>query len=369
MSVKDIDTLHDEIGQLKSALLREQDKNKKFSSYSKKDLLSQNKQLRDQLDNYIDRGKVISDIISSSLKELPSAPFICKADLHRSKFDPEDVGLLFSDAQVGTGFKSRDVSGLGPYNFKVFCDRLNRMTESVLSIRERHSKAYNLQCLHIFMLGDIVEGEDIFTGQGFYLDLTAFEQIIKGCRAITESIWKLAHVFPRIRVYCVPGNHGRPQQKKGKNAYLSNWDTILYEFLKRDLSKSKAIEVFNSNSAVLAAKIQNHIFVASHGDEVKSYMSVPFYGLERLVYKRISLFNNLDYYLCAHHHRMANFDVNFSEALMNGSFPGWSDLSVNKMSSASLPSQTLFGIHPRKGITFRYKLRLEEKPKYKLDSH
>jgi len=57
--------------------------------------------------------------------------------------------------------------------------------------------------------------------------------------------------------------------------------------------------------------------------------------------------------------------VAYSEAIINGAFPGGSEYSLRKHYEASDPSQLFFGIHPRRGMTWRYKIKLTEE-KFKL---
>lgn len=57
------------------------------------------------------------------------------------------------------------------------------------------------------------------------------------------------------------------------------------------------------------------------------------------------------------------------EILVNGSMPGGSDLSVNKMQTAALPSQKIFYFDHKNGIHRETNIRLADRPELVPDEN
>jgi len=169
------------------------------------------------------------------------------------------------------------------------------------------------------------------------------DQIFLGGQIVAEGIAQLAQVFPEVVLIGVPGNHGRVTKL---NANRTNFDYIFLKILQTQLE---------------LLKIENSLILLAHGDEVKSYQHLPFYSLDRFVRRWTSLVGKrIDLAIIAHHHRECQFDVAFGETMINGCFPGGSNLSVKKMQEAGIPKQKFFGIHPKQGKTWCYDIRLAD---------
>jgi len=70
----------------------------------------------------------------------------------------ENVVLLLSDLHVGQEFDLEETGGINQYNMDVFYERAENLQKAVVEIIDIHSEAYKLPELHIFGLGDMVQG-------------------------------------------------------------------------------------------------------------------------------------------------------------------------------------------------------------------
>ena len=104
-------------------------------------------------------------------------------------------------------------------------------------------------------------------------------------------------------------------------------------------------------------------FLLTHGETIKSWNAIPYYGFDRADARWTKLLQargqKFDYFLIGHHHNQAQIDSPVGEKIVNGCWPGGSQYSLKSLNTANRPSQLLFGIHPRHGITWRYKVNLE----------
>ena len=61
-----------------------------------------------------------------------------------------------------------------------------------------------------------------------------------------------------------------------------------------------------------------------------------------------------------HHHQAASIDSPHGERIMNGSWPGGSNFSINQLQVGNQPKQVLMGLHPERGRTFQYSIYLQK---------
>lgn len=81
----------------------------------------------------------------------------------------------------------------------------------------------------VLLVGDMVEGEDIYATQSNHIECSAIEQVQACSRAIWHFLLKLQEVFKvKVRVETVPGNHGRVSKTANEQ---TNWDNVVYHIL------------------------------------------------------------------------------------------------------------------------------------------
>lgn len=270
-----------------------------------------------------------------------------------------------SDAQVGQLTNAEWVQGVSHYDVDTYRNRLNRWTEKVLTFHDQDHKNLGLNKLVIHHLGDQVEGEGIYKGQPFSLDLDLINQLFISVEEETNAVLTLAKAFNKIEIFTVIGNHGRPG-RKGENHQRTNFDYIFYRMLKMALSKQENVSVYVSESPSMLVKHGDFIFLLNHGDNAKSWAGIPYYGIDRQFKKLAELYGLIvDFELIGHHHTPANLG---GKIYMNGCLPGGSDLSVNKLTVATRPSQKIFYFHPKNGINRETDLHLAQPIKLEPDN-
>ena len=105
----------------------------------------------------------------------------------------------------------------------------------------------------------------------------------------------------------------------------------------------------------------------NHGDNVMAWNGIPYYGLDRKFRKGHELYNMvIDYEFVGHFHTASNLA---DKVFINGCLPGGSELSINKMSLNSRPSQKIFYFHPEHGINRESNLYLADIPKLNPDQN
>jgi len=322
-----------------------------------KQLKRENIRLINQLKERDFLTEKILDVVKSSIIKLPS--YKPKSHLKQKKpYDPEDMALVYSDSQIGQAVTLRDSSGLSEYNFGIFEEEIGKLEEAIIKIKNIHSEAYNIENLWILGVGDYIEGELIYPGQTHHIDQIVVDQVFKGAHKIGGMIRNLCLAFPQVKVVLVSGQHGRGPKEMH---WRSNWDYVFARVLQMLLENVENCEVVVAESALCAFEIRNHVFLLNHGNEIRSWMTVPFYGLERATLRWVNLTRlPVEYVIIGDKHRRCTFDIAYVEAMINGSWSPGSKFSVDKMQAAGIPKQILFGIHDSIGKTWTYDVRLSE---------
>ncbi len=308
------------------------------------------------------RTELIIDALKSAIYRLPKPKMSDLRYIPRNKkqYSSEEVGVIVSDLHIGGCYTLEDTGGLAEYNLDVFMKRLETLKESVLEIIERHRNMHDLPVLHIFTLGDIVAGmNDAGQWSSSYIDMEIYDQMMEGVNALRDVITAWSGAFEKVIFYGVYGNHGRCG-RRGVQKNYTNWDRICYDILHLSLKEYKNIEWNIPKAWFIQTKILNHKFYLVHGDGIRGQMGIPYYGVEKAQSNISGIMRDFpDYILMGHFHTSAEIQTTGSRIIMNGSFFGGDMYSIRDLRRCDAPEQKIFGIHPKKGITWKYDIRLD----------
>jgi len=332
-------------------------------------LIRVNKQLKHKVEELEDAHLIFREVIKGALAPLPPYRAASTAKKRGAK-DAELLGLLLSDIQPSL-VTLADTAGLGQMNKDTLPGMVDMWAEKVLLITEILRSDHPVNELVIFGLGDYVEGEDIYPGQAWHLDMNLHEQIVTLADLFSTAIRRLGQEgkFKTITLYMVPGNHGR-LGKPGK--IRANADDFFISFLELALSKIASITVHHSASPLMCVRLfEKWNCLLSHGHETKAWMGIPWYGLERDTLKHSAMMQMpIHYKFIGHHHKPALAPIGPNcNWMANGCWTGPTDFSVNRLKSAIAPEQWAFGFHPKIGRTCLWDIRLGEVPVLKPDEN
>ncbi|WP_143089127.1 hypothetical protein [Paenibacillus sp. UNC496MF] len=306
--------------------------------------------------------ELIIDTLRDSIATLPFVDIKQPTPVGTERAEEEAL-LLFSDAQIGEEITLAETNGIGEYNFAIFQARFDYLTKEVRRIAKRQGVDGKIKKLHFGMLGDNVDGINIYRGQEHHLDLFVTDQVLLGCQEIAKGLIEMLDQFETIEITGIVGNHGRIG-RKGENPSHINWDYLMYRFLEIMLGNYKERIIFNipiSNWVIV--DIMGNKFLFLHGDTIKGWNGLPYYGIDRAdsrLTKMLSAHGKYYKYMClGHHHNPADIDSPGGEKILNGTMVGGSTFSINTLHTSSRPSQWFFGVN-EKGITWRHKILLDE---------
>jgi hypothetical protein len=178
------------------------------------------------------------------------------------------IVAIWSDQHFGTFVDKEEVSGLNGYDWVIGARRLGMLCEQIATykIEKRHLH----EELVILLLGDNIAG--IIHDQEGYGHELIMSQCAGAAYYYMQAILYLKQFFPKIRVICQPGNHGRMMHKGSKDRAIQNkWDSyenMVCFGLSMKFQDDPDVIFEVTRSPVSDVTIQGHRIYATHGDTV-----------------------------------------------------------------------------------------------------
>lgn len=340
-------------------------------------VLEQELRLKTQALNQAQERNAITDGISARLEEiLPTLDkyprFIPKAK--KGKQAKEEWIQLISDVQLGQKLGKNETGGLGEYNFSIFKQRIAFLLQSIKDVKTYHTNPPDV--LRLFFLGDIIDGSTIFKGQRGRIDLSTIDQVTEAVEYFCQFIYELAKEFPEVKCYGIPGNHGRIGDK-GEGAAGDNLDMLVYRWMKDRLALSgvKNVSFDISESWYQLVYVNGWVFLLEHGDSFKGWAGIPFYGAQRTKMNFQDLLQDFQLEFADPEMQMQHLDLkekfhyicfgdkhiaaDFKNIIMNGCWPGGSELSLKYMQAAGMPQQWLMSVDKEFGVVWKRPIYLD----------
>lgn len=289
----------------------------------------------------------------------------------------EHLVMHLSDGHHDQIVEPSECGGLERYNFPISMRRAEHYVDTVLKwTQQTLAPQFYFPTLTILAYGDHTSGE--IHG---HTNRSYFRNMFKNAFAIGQlhslMYRDLAPYFEVVNVVYVSGNHGRRSLKKDYNGPHDNWDYMVAETARLHCRDLQNINFVIPESFSINLDIGGVGFQCFHGDDIRSSMGIPWYGLERRQ-RRIMALNqamntHIKYYCCGHFHRPTTMTDIDGELLVNGSWVASDAYVYNSFCGYSEPKQLLHGVNKKHGITWRLpvSLKIDDEHKgpqrYKID--
>jgi hypothetical protein len=320
---------------------------------------------KQELDYYRERAALFDGVVEAvkeEIKPFSALPSCIPVDI-KNRTHVEDVVMHQSDEHMADIVDPKSVQGLEDYNFKVACCRAENYVNKVLEITQQTLTGYRFPNLWILRYGDHSSGEI----HNAVLQ-SEFKNQFKNSFAISQvhalMVRDLAPYFEHVFVVCLPGNHGRRSKKKDYHSPHDNWDYAISKVSAMLNSEIKNVTYLIPNAFSTVLNIQGFNFAIEHGDDVKSWNSIPYYGLERKTRRLLALNATqgikIDYFVFGHFHQPTTMNqLGSVETIINGAWKATDPYTFGSLSGYVTPSQWLHGVHPEHGISWRFKIKLK----------
>ncbi|MCK4690148.1 MAG: hypothetical protein KAT41_07630 [Candidatus Marinimicrobia bacterium] len=305
---------------------------------------------------YVNIEKISKKVIDNLDKRKRYIPVIKKSHLKK------EVWLqMISDFHYGLRVRPVEIGGMFEYNAKVAKRELDYLLLKTCRILEYYPNRPDT--LVITLLGDMIDNAIMRDNQMAMIELQITDQIMGVVELFTDYIITLSKYFKEIKCFGVYGNHGRiTQSVKGAHP-KDNFDRIVYWSIKERLKGLDNISLEFTEAQHMLIDVEGWRFWLEHGDTVRSWAGIPFYGAKREknnIGDMLSKFSEkADYMLAGHFHN----DAEFENIYMNGAFVGGDIFSIGKLRRMGIPSQTILGINKKHGVVWKRKIQLIDEPK------
>jgi hypothetical protein len=218
---------------------------------------------------------------------------------------------------------------------------------------------------------------------------------VYGCAfVLAQSIRHMSRLYEKTYVYGVGGNHARLPGVKRKQVKdpTRTWDYMIYLLIREMLREQENVEFWFPDSWAAQVDIRGWNVLLGHGDDVKSWAGIPWYGMAQVDIRGWNVLlghgddvkswagipwygitrkttqtqaleaargNPIDYQFLGHFHEAASIPHPAGETIINGCVIGGNEYSIESLAKSSKPAQWLFGFHEQHGITSRWNLQLE----------
>jgi hypothetical protein len=304
-------------------------------------------------------GELTDKVIPVKPLPVVRKPFSTRKKIH------EHAVLHLSDGHHDQVVTPDDCGGLESYDFPISCCRAERLIDSTLQwTQQTLGDQFIFPVLNVLAYGDHTSGEIHGAATRSY-----FRHMMRNCIATGKlhalMFRDLAPYFDQVNVVYVPGNHGRRTTKKDYHGAHDNWDYLIAEMAKLYCQDITNIDFLIPNSFSVNLDINGVGFNIAHGDDIRSSMGIPWYGLQRRQSRLQALAPlqtgpRVRYYCVGHFHQKGMVGAQDTETIMNGPWPATDAYAFNSLSGYTEPFQWLHGVNPKYGISWRMDLKLKD---------
>lgn len=291
-----------------------------------------------------------------------------RAYYHKNKITEASV-LCLSDIHIGQINKTFNViSGKTEetYNFDIFQQELKRLREGIQKIKDLLSNSYNLPELYVFGLGDWITGDRIFQGQLYKIEEGGVGgQLWKAVYSLSDFFHSLKGLYQKITIIPVIGNHSRSRESARFDEPIeNNFEYNIFKILEIIFQRDRQIEVKVPNYWWHLTDIMGWKYFLAHGDNIKGWAGVPFYGLLRSGNEFYMSLPVKFQIMCLGHFHCGCLDIPLSDVVrlkLNSCWVPKDEFGFKVFHRYAPAEQYYFGVGEKRPVTWEYKISLTEK--------
>lgn len=282
----------------------------------------------------------------------------------RGRGTPEVPVTVWSDWHMGEVVSSAETAGKNAYDPQIAEARVRRLVAATLSLARNHGPG-DYPGIVVNLLGDFVSG-------GLHPELAKTDAeevlptVLRCVELLSWGLGQIADAFGQVYVPCASGNHGRATQKPEFKRYIyKNFDWLIYQLLARAFAGDDRLVFDIPDTNEVHYRVFGQRYLAMHGDMlgVKGGDGIigslgPIARGETKVGKQAAALGlDYDVLVIGHWHQM----IWLPRVIVAGTLKGWDEYARSALRAPpSPPSQPLWFVHPRRGITSRWEIRVDE---------
>ena len=310
----------------------------------------------------------MAEIINGLIAEPASPPDWLLPPPRESAGSQHVPVVPFADWHGGETVEPDSLRGMNAYSIVVMERRARRLVEKAITLCRDYGPG-NYPGIVVPLLGDFVSG-------GLHPELLKTDElrilpsILQVRDLLLGSLLTLADEFGNVFVPCCAGNHGRMTRKPEFKGYLhENADWMIYQLLARALrdrgEKRIIISIPPSNEAeyrifgLRVLQVHGDMLGVKGGDGIIGAIGPIMRGKMKVGARMRSFGADFDLLMMGHWHQ----ELFLPGVIVANSLKGYDEYAMKSLSAPfSLPSQPLFFVHPKIGITSYSTILLEDPP-------
>jgi hypothetical protein len=329
-----------------------------------------------------DQLRVLKDAHSKALKELEKLKS-SKADLATAVFEAAKDGIAaldfppiappkkderVKDEEIAVAVLADwQLAKVTPSYSSEICEkRIEEYAEKVIRLTNIQRADHPVRKLHIWALGDIVEGELIFPGQSHLVDSSLYRQVtIDGPRILGNFLRRMLQEFESVHFCGVIGNHGALGGRARRDYDPeTNADRMLYRIIQQIFSHEDRLTFDIPDGPAernwyTIDKIGDYKTLLFHGDQIRSFGSQYGFMKKVLGWKSGAIEDDFDDAYMGHYHQPTLMTLNTVTLRVSGSPESYNTYAIESLAAVGFPSQPLHFVHPENGITGSYTVWLK----------
>jgi len=324
----------------------------------KKQLATVSRQLYEVKHKHADYLEAVENAVTEAMAKIKIKP-VTAPQKTRSKKAEEICVPLLSDLQTGK---------LTPdYDSTICRDRVLRYARKIVDLADIQRQHHPVRHCAIPMLGDMIEGADIFPGQQWLIDSTLYDQLFTTTPALlADFVRHLLANFETVTVYAVDGNHGRIG-RRGQFGPMDNADRMLYRILAMLLHDEPRFKLVMTDPKgernwYQVMELGEYKAMLIHGDQIRGHSGFPWYGLGKKVngWGSGGVPERFGDVLMGHWHQLGRIPLNQRSVWCNGSTESTNTYASENLAAQSDPAQWLLFVDPAAGrVTASYGVDLK----------
>lgn len=283
---------------------------------------------------------------------------------------PEVPVATWSDWHFGEVIQPGAVNGFNAFNSQIAEERVKRLVEHTIDLCRNHGPG-TYPGIVVNLLGDFISG-------GLHPELAKTDEHARIPAALrvrdllVAALTRIADEFGSVFVPCTSGNHGRDTHKPEYKGYLHhNFDWLIYQLLKRHFETDRRItfliepsnEAYYSVYGIRILAMHGDMLGVKGGDGLIGAIGPIMRGEIKTRGQSTSLGRPFDMLIIGHWHQ----ELWLPRALVNNSLKGFDEYAKDSLRAVpSVPSQSLFFVHPKRGVTSRWSVYVDT-PKERQD--
>ena len=275
--------------------------------------------------------------------------------------------VVWSDWHFGEVVSRIQMGGANEFNTPIAKRRVRTLVEKTIEITKHHMVRPNYPGIVVCIGGDMITGA-IHEELGATNDRTVMQSCLDVQESLIWALTKIADEFGRVFVPCVVGNHPRTTHKpRMKNAAWENYEWNVYCQLERHFKDDKRIQFSIPAEADCFFEVQGHRFMFTHGDRlgvkggdgIIGMLGPVARGAIKVGRSEAQIGRDFDTLILGHWHTFIPRS-RASSVMVNGTLKGYDEYAhLGLRAPSSPPSQALFFVNEKYGITCQWELILE----------